>query len=326
MHVFRWDLDRTYLDTDIHSVRGMVRAALEDATEKRHVPGAGALLRALLDVDPQSAAAILSGSPTQMRAVLTRRLELDGIRVESLVLKDNLGNIRRGRLRAVRGQLGYKLPHLLAQRLGRRPEDTEHLFGDDAEVDALVYALYAETIAGRVDAATLQAVLEAGDAYPDQIEHALRSFAHLTPADAVQGIFIHADRALPGSLFERLGPRVIVVHSWLQAAGRLLHEGRLDLPRFDDVARATIRQDALDDQATVALVQDAVRRGVFPDTLARRLAEDSSALAHLRPAIDAAILRLGGARRTPAHPLVPDWLGFLRAATDGDLAGRPSRR
>ena len=40
VHVYRWDLDRTYLDTDIRSVRGMVRAALEQASEKRTIPGA----------------------------------------------------------------------------------------------------------------------------------------------------------------------------------------------------------------------------------------------------------------------------------------------
>ena len=139
MHIYRWDLDRTYLDTEIDSVRGLLRTALESAGEKKVIPGADALLRSLIRHDPDAMVCILSGSPRQMRGVLREKLALDGIRVDKLTLKDNLGNIRRGRLRAVRDQLGYKLPSLLEARQGMDAQRTETLFGDDSEVDALVY-------------------------------------------------------------------------------------------------------------------------------------------------------------------------------------------
>src|SRR5690606_14012409 len=116
--IYRWDLDRTYLDTDITSVRGMVRAALEPAAEKRTIPGAGALLRGLITTDPACRVSVISGSPTQMREVLAEKLARDGVRVDQLVLKDNLGNLRRGRFRAIRGQVGYKLPQLFQLRIG----------------------------------------------------------------------------------------------------------------------------------------------------------------------------------------------------------------
>jgi hypothetical protein len=60
-----------------------------------------------------------------MRAVLTEKLKLDGVEFDELVLKDNLRNLVRGRFKALRGQVGYKLPVLLesrAQRPGRRPK------------------------------------------------------------------------------------------------------------------------------------------------------------------------------------------------------------
>ena len=107
MHIFRWDLDRTYLDTDIHSGRGLIRTALEGAAQKRALPGSAALIRGLLRTDPSAKVFVLSGSPTQMREVLVRKLALDGVRFERLVLKDNLSNIRRGRLSAVRGQVAH---------------------------------------------------------------------------------------------------------------------------------------------------------------------------------------------------------------------------
>ena len=98
---------------------------------------------------------ILSGSPEQMRRRLEDKLRLDGISWDSFTLKPNLQNLLRLRFRAVRDQLGYKLPALLASRAelgetrrGRRARATETLFGDDAEADAYVYSLYADFLAG----------------------------------------------------------------------------------------------------------------------------------------------------------------------------------
>ena len=51
-----------------------------------------------------------------MRSVLEEKLKLDGVVFDELVLKDNVGNLLRGRFRALRGQVGYKLPALLESR------------------------------------------------------------------------------------------------------------------------------------------------------------------------------------------------------------------
>lgn len=325
MNVFCWDLDRTYLDTDIHSVRGMVRAAFEEASAKRHIPGAAALLRSLLAFSPESRAAVLSGSPTQLRGVLAARLAQDGIRVDTLVLKDNLGNLRRGRLRAIKGQLGYKLPHLLAQRLSRAPEDKECLFGDDAEVDALIYTLYAEAIRGNASADLVGAVMRAGGAYEDQVEHALRSLARIRPAAAVTGIYIHVDRALPLALFELLGHDIRAVFSWLQASFSLFHDGHLDAAGVENVVAACVDQDALDATALTSLVQDAVRRGLVPAEVAVDLARTCPTLAPLASQIENAVLDLKGYRAVFGPRAQPDWFRFLDEATRGDLAGRVAR-
>jgi hypothetical protein len=325
VNVFCWDLDRTYLDTDIHSVRGMVRAAFEDASEKRHIPGAAALLRSLLAFSPDSRAAILSGSPTQLRPVLAARLAQDGIKFDTLVLKDNLGNLRRGRLRAIKGQLGYKLPHLLAQRLSREPGDTECLFGDDAEVDALIYTLYAEAIQGTASADVVSAVMRAGGAYEDQIEHALRSLERIRPAAAVTGIYIHVDRALPLSLFELLGHDVRAVFSWLQAAFSLFHDRHLDAQGVDNVVAACVDQDGLDPRALASLVQDAVRRGLVPAEVVVDLSRSCATLAPVAHQVERAVLELKGYRAVFGSRAQPDWFRFLDEATRGDLAGRVAR-
>lgn len=326
MHAYIWDLDRTYLATDIRSVRGMVRAAFEQASDKRTIPGAPELLRVLLEHDPAASATVVSGSPTQLRAVLEEKLRLDGITFESLILKDNLRNLRRGRLRALRGQVGYKLPQLLAQRLTRPVQATESLFGDDAEVDALIYTVYAEVIAGRVGEAELAVLLREGGAYDDQVEHAVRSLQRLRPADAVRDIFIHVDRALPLSLFALLGRRVHVVFSWFQAALVLFAAGRLSPAGVDGVIRACVHDDQLSREELTALLQDAVRRALITAEVALEATSLCPALAPHAERIGRALQQLGA---TPDHqppPAERDWIGFLRHAESDALAGREQRR
>lgn len=319
MHVYRWDLDRTYLDTPIHSVRGLIRTALESATEKRNVPGAAALMRALADHDPASRVFILSGSPTQMRPVLEQKLALDGVRFDQLVLKDNLGNLKRGRLRAVRGQVGYKLPRLLQARVGLGPGVRETLFGDDSEADALIYAAYAAAVAGEIDERELARVLEAGDAYPDVVARALKAYRRIGHADAVEDIFIRLDRGLPLQVFRHLGPKVIPVFSWFQAALVLYGRDRVDGLGVDNVLRACCDEGALTPPRVAGLVQDGLRRGLITLQTVHEVMERSEALRAMSPAIEGAVRHLG----TPPAPAPPrprpDWFAFLRESRQASV-------
>src|SRR3954470_4202996 len=150
-HISRWDLDKTYLRTEFDTVRDLVRTAFERADEKRTNPGAATLLREMSRAGVSIH--ILSGSPEQMRRRLEDKLRLDGIRWDSFTLKPNLKNVLRLRFRAVRDQVGYKLPALLSAR-AKLPSSKdagsaflrEVLIGDDAESDALVYSLYADVV------------------------------------------------------------------------------------------------------------------------------------------------------------------------------------
>ncbi|TNE84438.1 MAG: hypothetical protein EP330_29945 [Deltaproteobacteria bacterium] len=313
MHVYRWDLDRTYLDTEIHSVRGLLRTALETAEEKRNIPGSAALLRALTRKDPDARVSILSGSPRQMRSVLEEKLALDGIRVDRLILKDNLGNIRRGRLRAVRGQVGYKLPALLKARIGLGPAVRESLFGDDSEVDALVYTVYAEAVAGRLSPAELARIMEAGGAYSDSVEEAVDALRHVGRADAVEDIFIHVDRGVPVRAFARLSPRVIPVFSWFQAAAVLWARGRLAPAGLAEVAKQCIdeRHD-VGEVAVAGWIQDVVRRGHLSLDQAHDLLTACHDLAPVHAPVRRALDALGDAPRTQPRPSANP-LDFLEA-------------
>src|SRR4029450_3089938 len=188
--IYRWDLDKTYLQTEFDTFTQLVRTALQKASEKQAVPGAAALIREVREKG-DARLCIISGSPTQMRTVLEAKLKLDGVEWDELVLKDNVRNLLRGRFRALRGQVGYKLPVILESRLDAPVEAEEVLFGDDAEADAFIYSLYADLIAGRVDERGVAQVLEAGGVYPDDVARVHKAWKALPVADPVRRIFIH---------------------------------------------------------------------------------------------------------------------------------------
>lgn len=308
MRVYRWDLDKTYLHTEFESWRGIVRTALERAHHKRTVPGAAPLLQALGRTRDgrSSTIVIVSGSPEQMRAVLEEKLRLDGVRFDALMLKDNLGNLRRGRLRAMRHQLGYKVPLLLRGRVGLHPSVTESLFGDDVEIDALAYTLFADAVAGRVSPAELARVLERGGAYPDHIVDALAALHQVERSDAVQRIFIRRAKGRAPAEFLALGARVVPVSSWLQAGLVLFGSREIEA---DDVERV-LEASTLPDRAAIAEIHDVLDRGLLPPEALDRLLRE----VRPGPVFDALERRLV-ARDFEAAPLVPaepiDYLDVL---------------
>ena len=260
VRVYRWDLDKTYLQTDFESLRGLVRSATEPARAKRAVPGATALIRALGE-DPEGEVRFLSGSPEQMRGKLEAKLHLDGVPFEELVLKDSVGHIRRGELRALVGQFGYKLPALLRSRAGLDPAARETLFGDDVEVDALVYAVYADAVAGRIGPAEVREIMELAGAYPEHIEDALGALEGITKVEAVERIFIRLEHGIPPHVFAPLGRRVVPVHSWWQAALVLASAGILGPEALGAVLGHVVEGERRDSFQVAALTQDIVRRG-----------------------------------------------------------------
>ncbi len=180
---------------------------------------------------------ILSGSPEQLRSRLAAKLRLDGVRWASLTLKPNLENLLRLRFRALRGQLGYKLPALLRRRAElarqRRLADEggallpEVLLSDDScrGRDACT-TLYADVCAGTVSGDTLAAVMRHGGAYEDTIGDAVRFAGYVEKGPVVARILIHLDRQSSPSDFRVFGPRVVPFYNYLQAAF-VLHEDGL---------------------------------------------------------------------------------------------------
>ncbi|HTM23038.1 MAG TPA: hypothetical protein VL172_21105 [Kofleriaceae bacterium] len=269
-HIFRWDLDKTYLRSEFDSMRDLVKAALETAQDKQAYPGARALLRAL-SRNHGHRICIISGSPTQMRRVLAAKLALDGIEYAEFILKNNLKNLMRGRLRAIRSQIPYKLPALLESRALMAGTPPETLFGDDAEADAVVYNLYADVVGGRVSTGDLTRVLETARAYPDEIERCLELAGRLDPSASVRRIIIHLDQRTPTVAFRRFGARTVPVFNYFQAGLVLYADGVLTARQLLYVAREMLESREYELTTLANSLQDLIRRGRVAIEVARRL-------------------------------------------------------
>ena len=303
VHIARWDLDKTYLRTEFDTVKDLIRTALERPDEKRTNPGASTLLREMGAAGV--AVHILSGSPEQMRRRLEDKLRLDGITWESFTLKPNLKNMLRLRFRALRDQLGYKLPALLASCAAAPKEVAEAgvletLVGDDAEADAFVYALYGDVVSGRVTARELERVCEGGRVYEDVARQITAFVDRIPKRDVVERVLIHLEGQSPPEDFGVYGVRVVPFYNYLQAAFVVFEDGRVPAESVLRVAVELVVQHRFDGDSLARSYAELGRRGHLRGTRVSELAESIETWA--RPRNVAALAELEAmVKRLPDH-------------------------
>lgn len=274
-HVFRWDLDKTYLKTEFDTIKDLIKTALQKPEDKINVPGAVALLREISrdHQDGRCVVTFISGSPTQMRRILEKKFELDGIHPDAFVLKPTLENILKGRFRAVRGQVGYKLDALLRIR---HVDSTapETLFGDDAEQDAFIYSLYGDLVAGDITIDLLRDILVEAEVYASSMDRILEQAEKIETHSHVDRIFINLDRRSPPGRFLTFGPRLVPIVNYFQAALVLWADETFDVDNLMRVARGMIDSH---DYGLIELAnsfQDLLRRRVLTSKDVERLAHE----------------------------------------------------
>jgi len=270
-HAYRWDLDKTYLDTHFETFSELLRIPFQGAEDKVNVPGSAALLRELTrPVEGQHGAyvSIVSGSPRQLREVLEEKLRLDGVLWQEFHLKPQLKNLSKGRLRAIKEQIGFKLPLMLRSRRSLPAGLRETLFGDDAEVDALIYSLYADLLCGRSVPEDVETLLKKVGASSEARKRCAKELAGIEASgegsEPVETIFIHLDGGSPPSLFSAFGPRLIPVFNYYQAALVLFARGHLDAKSVLRITVAFLEADRCGPWELANLFQDIVRRGHLP--------------------------------------------------------------
>jgi hypothetical protein len=144
------DIDKTYIETKFESAVSMIKIAFEQADEKVTVTGASIALMAarwgdLYQVTSATEGTprplhFLSASPPQLRKVIREKLALDGLDWTSDTFKNQAYNIKMGKLKLLKQHVAYKTATILAH-MSKAPAGSRFiLIGDNAELDAYIYA------------------------------------------------------------------------------------------------------------------------------------------------------------------------------------------
>lgn len=263
--VFRWDLDKTYLKSEFETFRDMMRIPFEKAEDKVAAPGVAALIRAARESALSRGHVIrvhfLSASPPQIGRAIRRKLEIDGVVYDGIIFKNQLQRLMRGKFRHLREQVGFKLTELLKARRAEPPNAREYLFGDDWESDPLIYSLYADIVAGRIDTAELAAILRAVRVDPPLIDEACALAAGIQPVDAVARIFINLERRTPPAQLRVYGDRLVPAFNYLQTAACLYDADVLSAAGVVQVARSLLDDSSYTSERMLNSLADIARRG-----------------------------------------------------------------
>jgi hypothetical protein len=237
----RWDLDKTYLRTQFDTLRQLWRTAREKGEDKVEVPGVPEVLKGLRAAAERRGRTIglyfVSASPPQIGKAIRDKLALDGVQYDGIVFKDQLENLRRGRIRLLREHVGFKLVALLRGRLAAAPGARELLFGDDWESDPLTYSIYADLLDGTLASSGLESVLARVGVDPELRPEIVRLAQDAGAAGGVERIFINLERRTPPAVFRLYGARVVPTFNYFQTALVLAAESS-SMPTTSAASRA----------------------------------------------------------------------------------------
>ena len=150
------DIDKTYLETKYESIKEMAKIMLESAVDKKTVEGAREFLRALKFQRPMYHGGVspplhfVSSSPPQLRTVLEHKIGMDYLLCSSNSFKDQIYNIKMGKLSLLKDQAAYKVASILSLCQNFRGIKYLVLIGDNAENDPYVYTLIKHILTQRI--------------------------------------------------------------------------------------------------------------------------------------------------------------------------------
>jgi hypothetical protein len=221
-----WDIDKTWLDTRISQVKGMLKIPFEFAIDKRALPGTTALLHALREGPTgreHRPLYFITASPPFIRKAIERKMLIDGIEFDGITYKDQVEVFRRREFASLREHTAFKLGALLL--LARAfPAGTDiYMFGDDAERDPLIYSMFADICAGRLRGDALIHAQEQMGVLPEYARDVAALADGLPARERVRGIHINLVREPDGSRISECDPRVVGYPS-AGAAARYLCE------------------------------------------------------------------------------------------------------
>lgn len=273
--VFVWDVDKTYLDTNIASLRGLLKTIREKAFQKKNIPGTATLVRALKESMAQKGERLplyfITASPPQMENKIIAKLSIDGISPYGSFYKDNLKNLNINRFRRLTQQIGFKLQALLQLRLKLSENVKQIMWGDDSESDALIYSLYSDICADRIQGDELTRVLESLNVLPPQIKAILNLKDDIPKNDPVERIYINLATDTDPDYYVKFGARTLPTYNTFQIALDLYQDEKVKEPALLSIAQVLISSYSFSKEEIFGTVEDLIQRHVLKKDKVERI-------------------------------------------------------
>lgn len=264
-YVFVWDLDKTYLDTHFESLRGLYRTIIEKAFQKKNVPGTSSLVRAITSMKAGKAFPIyfITASPPQMEEKIKEKLEIDGIRPYGIFFKDNLKNLRPGRFTRLGQQVGYKLQALLQLRQVLAGDVKQILWGDDSESDAVIYSLYSDICARRLEGENLAFVLGSLKVRGKQLRVIQRLQESIPEVDPIERIYINLATDTDPDYYFKFGRRTLPTYNTFQVGLDLYQQSYINREQLVGIGHDMLTNYGFSPEELAKSLNDLVARKVL---------------------------------------------------------------
>ena len=146
----------------------------------------------------------------------------------------------------------------------------EYAFGDDTESDALIYALYADIVAGRLRGPNLANTLQLNGCEGEDCGYVARLAGQLKRREVVEAIYIRLKKRTPPGRFHMFGEAVVPCYDMLQIGLHLLQRGQIAEAQLLELARELVVSGKRDVVGIARSCFDLSERGhIRPHTLAR---------------------------------------------------------
>ena len=275
--VYLWDVDKTYLDTKFESLKGLWRTATEKAQSKKNIPGTAELVRCLSDFHkPHNSLEtfpvfFITASPPQIENKIYQKLRIDGVEPYGIFCKDNLENLRPRKLWKITKHVGYKMQALLQMRVFLNEDVRLVMFGDDGETDAVIYNLFSDVCARRIESADIRRVLNHFSVLDNQVDYILR-LQDLCPAnDPVEKIYINLAEDTDADYYLKFGRRTVPTYNAFQTALDMVQDERLNPEHILRVAKKLTGDFEYSPEELEKSYEEMIRRGVLSLEACERL-------------------------------------------------------
>ncbi|GAB4289634.1 MAG: hypothetical protein Kow0090_02440 [Myxococcota bacterium] len=271
------DVDKTYLDTDFESLKGLLAIPFEWAEDKLALAGMTAVLKGLRrgvgKYNAQTPFYFLTASPPFIVNTLYRKMLLDAVQCDGITCKNWKEIIAKRRKPAwLKRQLAFKLCALLFLRNRLPQAANEILIGDDTESDALAYTLYADILEGRIGEGEIADILAKEGSDSQEINEAIEGIAGIKRGvGRVLCSYIYLAKGTPPAEFKRFGKRLVTVKSAFQLAAHLYIGRFVDEKTVIETASELITRKKATKETLVEELKEGGERSIFDSVAIEKL-------------------------------------------------------